>query len=154
MKNAKGGGGKFTLKWYWLSTVLEPDVIGGVSLCSSRNYMVPDPPGLFDGHVWPMYLKHKEIMEASGVDVCKSLLLSFVRFHIAIFSHWFEYVCYYSGTRWNQVKGTAVQLCLWWHPEQHPEVSLRKVYQSPECPVFPSKCQCLISFSIAGHSIG
>uniref|UniRef100_A0A3P8U2Y6 Muscle-specific beta 1 integrin binding protein 2 n=1 Tax=Amphiprion percula TaxID=161767 RepID=A0A3P8U2Y6_AMPPE len=22
----------------------------------SRNYMVPDPPGLFDGHVWPMYL--------------------------------------------------------------------------------------------------
>lgn len=154
MKNAKGGGGKFTLKWYWLSTVLEPDVIGGVSLCSSRNYMVPDPPGLFDGHVWPMYLKHKEIMEASGVDVCKSLLLSFMHFHMDVFSHWFEYVCYYSGTRWNQVKGTAVQLCLWWHPEQHPEVSLRKVYQSPECPVFPSKCQCLISFSIAGHSIG
>ncbi|KAG7232620.1 hypothetical protein INR49_008321 [Caranx melampygus] len=23
---------------------------------SSRNYSVPDPPGLFDGHVWPMYL--------------------------------------------------------------------------------------------------
>ncbi|XP_068168100.1 muscle-specific beta 1 integrin binding protein 2 isoform X2 [Antennarius striatus] len=35
----------------------------------SRNYTVPDPPGLFDGHVWPMYLKHKNIMEASGVDV-------------------------------------------------------------------------------------
>ncbi|TNN26323.1 Nicotinamide riboside kinase 2 [Liparis tanakae] len=35
----------------------------------SRNYTVPDPPGLFDGHVWPMYLKHKSIMEASGVDV-------------------------------------------------------------------------------------
>lgn len=41
-------------------------------LCSSRNYTVPDPPGLFDGHVWPMYLKHKNIMEGSGVDVCKS----------------------------------------------------------------------------------
>jgi len=35
----------------------------------SRNYTVPDPPGLFDGHVWPMYVKHKEIMENSGVDV-------------------------------------------------------------------------------------
>ncbi|XP_053721381.1 muscle-specific beta 1 integrin binding protein 2 isoform X2 [Synchiropus splendidus] len=35
----------------------------------SRNYTVPDPPGLFDGHVWPMYLKHKNIMEASDVDV-------------------------------------------------------------------------------------
>ncbi|XP_046898546.1 muscle-specific beta 1 integrin binding protein 2 isoform X2 [Hypomesus transpacificus] len=35
----------------------------------SRNYAVPDPPGLFDGHVWPMYVKHKNIMEESGVDV-------------------------------------------------------------------------------------
>ncbi|XP_036399582.1 muscle-specific beta 1 integrin binding protein 2 [Megalops cyprinoides] len=35
----------------------------------SRNYAVPDPPGLFDGHVWPMYMKHKKIMEESGVDV-------------------------------------------------------------------------------------
>ncbi|KAJ8249369.1 hypothetical protein GJAV_G00234030 [Gymnothorax javanicus] len=35
----------------------------------SRNYTVPDPPGLFDGHVWPMYVKHKHIMEASSVDV-------------------------------------------------------------------------------------
>jgi len=35
----------------------------------SRNYTVPDPPGLFDGHVWPMYVKHKDIMENSGVDV-------------------------------------------------------------------------------------
>ena len=41
--------------------------------CSYRNYTVPDPPGLFDGHVWPMYLKHKNIMETSGVDVCKYL---------------------------------------------------------------------------------
>ncbi|KAM6981085.1 muscle-specific beta 1 integrin binding protein 2 [Aplochiton taeniatus] len=35
----------------------------------SRNYSVPDPPGLFDGHVWPMYVKHKNIMEESEVDV-------------------------------------------------------------------------------------
>lgn len=47
-------------------------------LCSSRNYTVPDPPGLFDGHVWPMYLKHKNIMEASGVDVCESFLFLFL----------------------------------------------------------------------------
>lgn len=36
---------------------------------SSRNYSVPDPPGLFDGHVWPMYVKHTKITEDSGVDV-------------------------------------------------------------------------------------
>ncbi|XP_055030305.1 muscle-specific beta 1 integrin binding protein 2 isoform X1 [Misgurnus anguillicaudatus] len=36
---------------------------------SSRNYTFPDPPGLFDGHVWPMYVKHTKIMEDSGVDV-------------------------------------------------------------------------------------
>ncbi|KAF1456803.1 Nicotinamide riboside kinase 2, partial [Pygoscelis antarcticus] len=36
---------------------------------STRNYTVPDPPGLFDGHVWPMYLKHRKEMEDSGVDV-------------------------------------------------------------------------------------
>ncbi|XP_051580602.1 nicotinamide riboside kinase 2-like [Myxocyprinus asiaticus] len=36
---------------------------------SSRNYAVPDPPGLFDGHVWPMYVKHTKIMQDSGVDV-------------------------------------------------------------------------------------
>ncbi|XP_065139922.1 muscle-specific beta 1 integrin binding protein 2 isoform X1 [Paramisgurnus dabryanus] len=36
---------------------------------SSRNYTVPDPPGLFDGHVWPMYVKHTKIMADSGVDV-------------------------------------------------------------------------------------
>lgn len=49
--------------------------VTGVSLCSTRNYTVPDPPGLFDGHVWPMYLKHKNIMEASGVNVGKSMFL-------------------------------------------------------------------------------
>ncbi|KAG8546033.1 hypothetical protein GDO81_008379 [Engystomops pustulosus] len=36
---------------------------------SGRNYTVPDPPGLFDGHVWPMYLKHRQEMEASGVSI-------------------------------------------------------------------------------------
>ncbi|NXT32360.1 NRK2 kinase, partial [Pelecanoides urinatrix] len=35
----------------------------------TRNYSVPDPPGLFDGHVWPLYLKHGKEMEDSGVDV-------------------------------------------------------------------------------------
>ncbi|XP_069481051.1 nicotinamide riboside kinase 2-like [Ambystoma mexicanum] len=36
---------------------------------SSRNYTVPDPPGLFDGHVWPMYLEHKNIMDSLQVEV-------------------------------------------------------------------------------------
>ncbi|XP_050571622.1 nicotinamide riboside kinase 2 isoform X2 [Cygnus atratus] len=36
---------------------------------STRNYTVPDPPGLFDGHVWPMYLKHRKEMEDNGVNV-------------------------------------------------------------------------------------
>nr|XP_033811772.1 nicotinamide riboside kinase 2 isoform X2 [Geotrypetes seraphini] len=36
---------------------------------NSRNYTIPDPPGLFEGHVWPMYLKHKKEMEDSSVEV-------------------------------------------------------------------------------------
>ena len=36
---------------------------------STRSYAVPDPPGLFDGHVWPMYQKYKREMEANGVEV-------------------------------------------------------------------------------------
>ncbi|OWK01253.1 hypothetical protein Celaphus_00018379, partial [Cervus elaphus hippelaphus] len=30
---------------------------------STRVYKPPDAPGYFDGHVWPMYLKHKKEME-------------------------------------------------------------------------------------------
>ncbi|XP_028856607.1 muscle-specific beta 1 integrin binding protein [Denticeps clupeoides] len=36
---------------------------------SSRQYTVPDPPGLFDGHVWPMYLKHRNEMEDSCLPI-------------------------------------------------------------------------------------
>ncbi|XP_072516021.1 muscle-specific beta 1 integrin binding protein isoform X2 [Salminus brasiliensis] len=36
---------------------------------STRQYTVPDPPGLFDGHVWPMYLKHRTAMETSGLPI-------------------------------------------------------------------------------------
>ncbi|XP_017362883.1 nicotinamide riboside kinase 2 isoform X2 [Cebus imitator] len=36
---------------------------------NTRNYTVPDPPGLFDGHVWPMYWKYRQEMEANGVEV-------------------------------------------------------------------------------------
>ncbi|XP_051856832.1 nicotinamide riboside kinase 2-like [Antechinus flavipes] len=36
---------------------------------STRNYKVPDPPGLFDGHIWPMYQKYRQEMENNGVDV-------------------------------------------------------------------------------------
>ncbi|XP_029355698.1 muscle-specific beta 1 integrin binding protein isoform X2 [Echeneis naucrates] len=36
---------------------------------STRQYTVPDPPGLFDGHVWPMYLKHRKEMEDSSLNI-------------------------------------------------------------------------------------
>ncbi|KAJ8372911.1 hypothetical protein AAFF_G00275610 [Aldrovandia affinis] len=35
----------------------------------TRQYTVPDPPGLFDGHVWPMYLRHRAEMESSCIAV-------------------------------------------------------------------------------------
>lgn len=37
---------------------------------SSRVYTPPDPPGYFDGHVWPMYLKNRREMEntESGIS--------------------------------------------------------------------------------------
>ncbi|KAK5871008.1 hypothetical protein PBY51_003911 [Eleginops maclovinus] len=36
---------------------------------SLRVYTPPDPPGYFDGHVWPMYLKNRQQMESmvSGI---------------------------------------------------------------------------------------
>ncbi|XP_055717679.1 nicotinamide riboside kinase 2-like isoform X2 [Salvelinus fontinalis] len=36
---------------------------------STRQYTVPDPPGLFEGHVWPMYLKHRNEMVESCLDI-------------------------------------------------------------------------------------
>ncbi|KAI9544458.1 Nicotinamide riboside kinase 2 [Dissostichus eleginoides] len=33
---------------------------------STRTYTLPDPPGLFDGHVWPMYLRNRKEMEDNG----------------------------------------------------------------------------------------
>uniref|UniRef100_A0A8C5AF26 Nicotinamide riboside kinase 1 n=1 Tax=Gadus morhua TaxID=8049 RepID=A0A8C5AF26_GADMO len=33
----------------------------------SRVYTPPDPPGYFDGHVWPMYLKNRQEMQLFGV---------------------------------------------------------------------------------------
>ncbi|KAG8455259.1 hypothetical protein GDO86_001455, partial [Hymenochirus boettgeri] len=35
----------------------------------SRIYNPPDPPGYFDGHVWPMYLKHKNEMKEAQMDI-------------------------------------------------------------------------------------
>lgn len=39
---------------------------------SSRVYTPPDPPGYFDGHVWPMYLKNRrEMWDAEpGIGEC------------------------------------------------------------------------------------
>ncbi|TSP09085.1 Caytaxin [Bagarius yarrelli] len=41
---------------------------------STRTYTVPDPPGLFDGHVWPMYLKHRNEMESSCIPIRKRII--------------------------------------------------------------------------------
>ena len=40
---------------------------------SSRVYTPPDPPGYFDGYVWPMYLKNRQEMEStvSGISECR-----------------------------------------------------------------------------------
>ncbi|KAM8960571.1 nicotinamide riboside kinase 1 [Pelodytes ibericus] len=38
---------------------------------STRVYEPPDPPGYFDGHVWPMYLKHKEQMEGTVKEIAE-----------------------------------------------------------------------------------
>uniref|UniRef100_A0A8C2MRH9 Nicotinamide riboside kinase 1 n=1 Tax=Cricetulus griseus TaxID=10029 RepID=A0A8C2MRH9_CRIGR len=36
---------------------------------STRVYEPPDPPGYFDGHMWPMYLKHRQQMNSSTWDI-------------------------------------------------------------------------------------
>lgn len=36
---------------------------------SSRVYTPPDPPGYFDGHVWPMYLKNRNEMEDAAPGI-------------------------------------------------------------------------------------
>ncbi|KAM7415985.1 hypothetical protein PAMA_018181 [Pampus argenteus] len=36
---------------------------------SSRVYTPPDPPGYFDGHVWPMYLKNHQEMESMVSEI-------------------------------------------------------------------------------------
>uniref|UniRef100_A0ABK0LGT3 Nicotinamide riboside kinase 1 n=1 Tax=Rattus norvegicus TaxID=10116 RepID=A0ABK0LGT3_RAT len=36
---------------------------------STRVYEPPDPPGYFDGHVWPMYLKHRQEMNSITWDI-------------------------------------------------------------------------------------
>ncbi|KAM5298899.1 nicotinamide riboside kinase 1 [Ctenodactylus gundi] len=40
---------------------------------STRVYEPPDPPGYFDGHVWPMYLKYRKEMEDITWEVGKCL---------------------------------------------------------------------------------
>nr|XP_020449320.1 nicotinamide riboside kinase 1-like isoform X1 [Monopterus albus] len=44
---------------------------------SFRVYTPPDPPGYFDGHVWPMYLKNRQEMESmvSGIVFLDGLKL-------------------------------------------------------------------------------
>ncbi len=52
----------------WIVLVLTSEILN-VIYFSTRQYTVPDPPGLFDGHVWPMYLKHRHDMENCGLPI-------------------------------------------------------------------------------------
>lgn len=65
---------------------------------------MPDPPGLFDGHVWPMYQKHTRIMEESGVDVCKYDLFKMYSSFGALVTFrcdlYYDFL-FYSAARWN-----------------------------------------------------
>ncbi|XP_077417702.1 nicotinamide riboside kinase 1 isoform X2 [Vanacampus margaritifer] len=36
---------------------------------SLRVYEPPDPPGYFDGHVWPMYLRNRQEMESTATGI-------------------------------------------------------------------------------------
>nr|XP_057926831.1 nicotinamide riboside kinase 1 isoform X2 [Doryrhamphus excisus] len=36
---------------------------------SLRVYKPPDPPGYFDGHVWPMYLKNRQEIEGTATGI-------------------------------------------------------------------------------------
>lgn len=71
------------------------------------------------------------------MTLISNLLVFFVCLFFFIYknsTNWI--VCYYSAAQWHQLKGTAVQLCVLWHPEQHREVSLKmKVHKSSECHV-------------------
>lgn len=61
---------------------------------SSRIYSPPDPPGYFDGHVWPMYLRNRQEMESlvSGIgehlcaifkdDVIKNMIMLLLLLHL------------------------------------------------------------------------
>uniref|UniRef100_A0A9L0IAE2 Nicotinamide riboside kinase 1 n=1 Tax=Equus asinus TaxID=9793 RepID=A0A9L0IAE2_EQUAS len=42
---------------------------------STRVYEPPDPPGYFDGHVWPMYLKHRQEIQDITWQIGKYLFL-------------------------------------------------------------------------------
>ncbi|KAF3851251.1 hypothetical protein F7725_013023, partial [Dissostichus mawsoni] len=42
---------------------------------SSRVYTPPDPPGYFDGYVWPMYLKNRLQMESMVSGICESKIV-------------------------------------------------------------------------------
>lgn len=39
---------------------------------SLRVYTPPDPPGYFDGYVWPMYLKNREEIESDTSEFGKN----------------------------------------------------------------------------------
>ncbi|XP_037337857.2 nicotinamide riboside kinase 1 isoform X2 [Pungitius pungitius] len=57
---------------------------------SSRVYTPPDPPGYFDGHVWPMYLKNRQEMESMGTEI---LFLDGLKPKEELLAHVYRDVC-------------------------------------------------------------
>lgn len=75
MRSAKGEEGERSFCTIGcLLKMLLRDFLTNVMSFSTRTYTVPDPPGLFDGHVWPMYLKHRKQMADTSLDIRKSAI--------------------------------------------------------------------------------
>lgn len=50
--------------YVWASYIFVAVCVAVWLIDSLRVYTPPDPPGYFDGHVWPMYLKNRQEMES------------------------------------------------------------------------------------------
>lgn len=83
---------------------------------SSRVYTPPDPPGYFDGHVWPMYLKNRQEMLSmvSEIGECPVKGCIYKERDIAVMHHQINdvFVCVLSVPRWTEAEGRAAGGCV------------------------------------------
>lgn len=84
---------------------------------SSRVYTPPDPPGYFDGHVWPMYLKNRQEMlrDGSGIGECPVKGRTCKECNAVVMHHQINdmYVLFVlSVSRWTEAEGRAAEGCV------------------------------------------